>query len=246
MGNCKFCGQVTRNILMLRADELHGSHICDLCLKNKTLNLKCLGCDKKTEKIKKYPFALDTLSVEVLFSSCSNTCTASIDKSLSYFLKNMLMLERPKCANCLKSDIKLKLCPCKEIYFCGSECQRAKWGDHKIECKYFLEGKIKTNREFIKCSVCSLYLNMNIFSILFENNKYKIICGMCSHSLNTKIEDTCSKCNKNIKLFKAANLTKDNDNKIIVLFEKNCETKCTTLDLATHIKNIKEKYPHVL
>ena len=29
---------------------------------------------------------------------------------------------------------KLRCCPCKAVFYCGQECQRAHWGEHKLVC----------------------------------------------------------------------------------------------------------------
>jgi len=35
----------------------------------------------------------------------------------------------------------LKLCPCKEVYYCGPVCQKFHWQLHKLNCKIALKGR---------------------------------------------------------------------------------------------------------
>ncbi|KZV63691.1 hypothetical protein PENSPDRAFT_691418 [Peniophora sp. CONT] len=42
----------------------------------------------------------------------------------------------PDCAQCEKDVNTAKLCSgCKEVYYCGKECQRKHWGTHKSQCQ---------------------------------------------------------------------------------------------------------------
>jgi len=62
-------------------------------------------------------------------------------RNSKYFVKVAKILFRPKsvCAYCGLVDIeKLQQCSrCKQTWYCGSECQKKDWKDHKRECKYW-------------------------------------------------------------------------------------------------------------
>lgn len=41
------------------------------------------------------------------------------------------------CAGCLRTHpggVRMRCCPCKEVYYCSEKCQRAHWKEHKTVC----------------------------------------------------------------------------------------------------------------
>lgn len=62
-------------------------------------------------------------------------------RNSKYFVKVAKILFRPKsvCAYCGLVDIeKLQQCGrCKQTFYCGSDCQKKDWPDHKRDCKYY-------------------------------------------------------------------------------------------------------------
>jgi len=45
------------------------------------------------------------------------------------------LLDNPKlCANCSEPGCSLR-CPCKQVQYCGKECQKADWPKHKGVCR---------------------------------------------------------------------------------------------------------------
>ena len=52
------------------------------------------------------------------------------------------LLENPKlCAKCGAPDSSFK-CPCKQVQYCGKECQAADWPSHKKVCRDRLDKKV--------------------------------------------------------------------------------------------------------
>src|SRR6056300_789433 len=53
------------------------------------------------------------------------------------------LLANPKiCGACSKPGCSLK-CPCKLVFYCGEECQRAHWPTHKKDCRLAHAKKVK-------------------------------------------------------------------------------------------------------
>lgn len=63
----------------------------------------------------------------------------------------------PVCANCLKAEVKLKVCgSCKKVNYCSAQCQKSHWKKHKPTCKGTI-GVVKNPEEdsgvFMKVSL---------------------------------------------------------------------------------------------
>lgn len=52
------------------------------------------------------------------------------------------------CATCSAAPAKLLRCSgCQSVWYCGSDCQRAHWKSHKVDCKRLKAAKIRSNTE---------------------------------------------------------------------------------------------------
>jgi hypothetical protein len=40
------------------------------------------------------------------------------------------------CAKCSIRKFKMSVCSCKQLHYCGSDCQRAHWQTHKVNCGF--------------------------------------------------------------------------------------------------------------
>ena len=47
------------------------------------------------------------------------------------------------CENCGKKKVQLRCTGCKKVFYCGKECQKKKWKNHKLNCDYYLDKKEK-------------------------------------------------------------------------------------------------------
>lgn len=52
-------------------------------------------------------------------------------QSTDEMCKKAEITELPECAVC-SAFIGLQKCPCKLVYYCGTECQSKDWKDHKV------------------------------------------------------------------------------------------------------------------
>ena len=50
------------------------------------------------------------------------------------------------CGTCGTRGAPLK-CPCKAVFYCNTECQRAQWGEHRRVCTHDLEKKLRKLQE---------------------------------------------------------------------------------------------------
>mmetsp|Transcript_14 Transcript_14/g.37 ORF Transcript_14/g.37 Transcript_14/m.37 type:complete len:200 (-) Transcript_14:524-1123(-) len=57
------------------------------------------------------------------------------------------MEDRPKlCGSCGKTKSPLR-CPCKSVFYCSTECQKACWRTHRCECTVWLSKQLDKDRQ---------------------------------------------------------------------------------------------------
>jgi len=77
------------------------------------------------------PF-LDTASI-IHATVCSNSCHLKCMKKVK---KEEGMLSTRLCGGCFKLKEKMLKCSrCKRVYYCGVDCQKSNWSEHKTVCR---------------------------------------------------------------------------------------------------------------
>ena len=114
------------------------------------------------------------------------------------------------CASCGKAgvdDVKLKRCiSCYLVRYCGTDCQKAHWRQHKEACKK-RAAELREERLFQQpqhgdlgdCPICLLPLSNDFEKSTMQSCCYKLICNGCAyasllHGEDGSLEDVCAFC----------------------------------------------------
>ena len=109
-----------------------------------------------------------------------------------------------KCANCKKFQPNMKRCgTCNKVRYCGKECQRKHWKEHKSNCKRSITaptstlascGQCKKQTSSIPCSCGSVsYCSTECQSLDWPVHKDK-----CTNTPSAKSKNTCNEANSEI------------------------------------------------
>ncbi|CAG2103049.1 unnamed protein product [Medioppia subpectinata] len=96
------------------------------------------------------------------------------------------------CDNCLKPTDQLKRCSkCRQMYYCGKNCQTIDWSFHKNECKVFRENRID-GFHTIFIPLLRLYLRIKSDKT-FATERHTLIDGsdVCLNDMNIAVNVRC-------------------------------------------------------
>lgn len=83
------------------------------------------------------------------------------------------ILHNPKqCSQCGAPDSQFK-CSCKQVYYCGAECQNKDWKQHKSKCAVILSQKVKDmKKECGKDHLAVALARMDFSKSLYEHGQF--------------------------------------------------------------------------
>ena len=133
--------------------------------------------------------------------------SSALHKSESYSANADLQSKSlEKCANCKKFQPNMKRCgTCNKVRYCGKECQRKHWKEHKFNCKRSSAAPTSTLASCGQCKKQTTSIPCSCESVSYcstecQNLDWPVHKDRCTSTSNAKSKNTSNEANSGIML----------------------------------------------